>query len=118
MKRILLILAMAGALFAQPLAVPVTIADITGDGSAHAITTSGSARWVIFICPSTNSAAVRIGDSSISATQGAPVAAGGGLMFPAIPPDPRQATQNQLYDLTKIYYRAGTGDKVSIIYVK
>lgn len=90
-----------------------TIADITGNGSAHVITsTSTSARWVQVIALSTNSAVVRIGDSNTGASRGAPIAAGGGLFLP-IPPTPPYA-----YDLSKIYYYAANGDKLSVTYGK
>src|SRR6476620_11680954 len=60
-----------------------TLADITGDGSTHALSTFGTARWVQIIAPSGNSAAVRIGDSNASSSRGAPIAAGGGILMPA-----------------------------------
>lgn len=106
------LLAVGVLAFAQTLTVSAP-ADITGDAAAHAVGT-GQVRWVLFITPSTNSAAVRVGDSSVSTTRGAPIAAGGGLFFPPIPPDGRDASSQKMYSLAQIYYVAQTNDKVSI----
>ncbi len=104
MKRILLLLISLGLLFAQ---VPVvTIADIAGDGANHAIAAAGTAMWITFVAPTTNTNVVRVGDSNISATQGTPVAPGAGLHYP--PP--------LSYPLSQTYYRIASGDKLTIVY--
>jgi hypothetical protein len=117
MKRLLMVLLLAGLLGAQ-VAGPLAAVDITGDSASHRIQTSGYAQWVIISTPSTNSAVVRIGGSTVSSTRGIPVAPGGSLMFPPLPADPRQATADRTYNLAGIYYLAGTGDKLSVMWVK
>lgn len=87
-----------------------TLDDITGDGSAHQLALSGTGRWVQIIALSGNSAAVRIGDSNVSATRGAPVAAGGGLLLPP------SENVNLWYSLSGIYYYAANGDQLAVIY--
>ena len=92
-----------------------SMADITGDGAAHALQSSvTTARWIQVIATTTNSAAVRLGDSNVSSTRGLPIAAGGGFMFPAVPVDQRESTTQHFYDLSKIYYFAAVGDKLSV----
>jgi hypothetical protein len=94
------------AVHAQGVAVSVA-ADITGDGSAHAITSSGTARWVLIIAHSTNSATARCGASTTSSTRGFPIAAGGGLMLPP-------ALNQDFFPLAQVYCYAANGDKLSV----
>ncbi len=96
-------------------AIMVSGADIAGDGSAHVLGT-GVARWVQVNCAAANSAAVRLGDSNTSATRGAPMPAGGGMMLPPIPSAPTYQAPDQYYDLSKIYYYAANGDKISLVW--
>lgn len=94
-----------------------SLADVTGNGSAHQLITSGQARWVQVITNSSNSAGVRFGGSATSATNGLSVAAGGGQFFPAIPTDAAQPVPgNNYYDLSTFYYYAANGDKFSVIW--
>jgi hypothetical protein len=110
MKRLILVF-VALVLLTAAQSNLVTIADITGDGANHAISaTTLKVRWMLVIADSGNAADVRIGDSNISATRGAVVSAGGGLL---LPPSTGTSSQSQ-YDLSNIYYRAGTGDKISV----
>lgn len=88
-------------------------ADVTGTGAAVQASTSGSARWVQVIAPSTNGAVIRCGGTTVSATVGAPVAAGGGLFFPAVPVDSRLSTSQFYYNLANIRCYVGSGDKVN-----
>lgn len=88
-------------------------ADVTGTAAAVQVSASGTARWLQVIAPSGNSAVIRCGGSTVSATIGAPVAAGGGLFYPAMPVDTRQAVNQHYYDLSKIYCYVGSGDKVN-----
>ena len=109
-KRLLLLLC------ASPLLALVTItstADISGDGAVHQFASGGAARWVQFVCPSTNTSAVRIGDSTISTSKGVPCAPGGALLLPALPMTDSPAS-SPLYDLSSIYYLIQSGDKLSI----
>ena len=82
-----------------------TLADITGTGAAVQISASGTARWVQFIAPTTNTAVVRCGDSNVSTSRGLPIAAGAGQFFPF---------QAQVYNLSSIYCYIANGDKISI----
>lgn len=119
MKKLLLAIILGASLFAQTGYIGVhTIADITGDGATHQLFSGGgSCRWVQVVAPSTNSAAVRIGDSAISATQGLTVAAGNGQMLPPLTVDPRESIAGlHLYDMSQLYYRAASGDKLSVIW--
>ncbi len=88
-----------------------TRADVTGQAAAVQVTTSGSARWLMILAPTTNSAVIRCGDSNVSTSRGTPVANGAGLFFPPIPPDSQTAIN--LYNLANIYCYVGSGDKVS-----
>lgn len=110
MKRVFLIF-VCGVLFSQ--VVPKTVADVTGDGSAHAVATSGTARWIQFIADPANGAAVRIGDSNITTSRGSRVAAGGGLLWPPVSCGTANA-ENCKYVLAQVFYLAQTGDKISI----
>ncbi len=114
MKNLILLLVMAVTLGAQGARI-TTLADITGDGAAHAITSvSTNARWVLFISPPANSAtAIRVGDVNISSTRGAPMAAGGTLFYPSMATGDRAYA----YDLATIYYLVANGDKLSIQWV-
>jgi hypothetical protein len=88
------------------------IADITGDGSAHPLIASNvrtPACWLEINATAGNSAAVRIGDSTTSATSGTPVASGAGQLFPPI-------GTTQYMDLSQIWYYAANGDKFSVTY--
>lgn len=86
-----------------------TVADITGDGSVHALPLSGTARWVQIVASTSNAAAVRIGDSNISSSRGIPVAAGAGYLLPA-----SNYALGNYYNLASIYYLAQSGDKISV----
>lgn len=118
MKQLLLALVLLTAAFAQRPA-PTTVADITGDGSSHQLSTStGQVRWVQFVALAANGAAIRIGDSSVSATRGTAVAPGGGFMLPPIPADPRDDYLRNFYNLNSIYYYAANGDKITVTYAQ
>lgn len=115
MKRLAILLLLSVTLAISQNAIVVTTADFTGDGANHAFASVvTSARWVQIIAATANAAVVRIGDTNISATRGLPMAAGSGLSFPPMPPDARFSTSHNLYDLSKIFYRAGSGDKISV----
>lgn len=115
MKRLALLLALAWV--SQASITVVTIADISGDGSAHAIATSGSATWIQFVAPSANSAAVRIGDANITTSRGISIAAGGGMFLPAVTRGPfDNQNSDTKYSLPATYYLIQSGDKLSITY--
>ena len=113
LKRLALGLLLATLLMAQAVS-PITLPDFTGDGSTHALASTGTARWLIFTCPSGNHSPVRIGDVSTTSTQGAACYAGETLTFPAFPLQPQDNPQGRLYVLSKIYYNAYSGDKLSV----
>jgi len=104
-----LLIAFAVLLCAQTLIVSPS--EITCNSTTQALGTSGIARWILFIPPTTNSAVVRVGASNVGATTGLPIAAGGGLLWPPISGAPG-------YDLTKLYYYCTTGDKLDFAWAK
>ena len=111
---LLLLLPVIGAAQAnKTIVAPTTLADITGTGAAVQVQSSGTARWVLFVAPTTNSAVVRVGDSSVSTTRGAPMAAGGSVFYPPITTQVGDQKQ-PLYNLSAIYVYIANGDKVSI----
>ncbi len=97
-----------------------TPTDVTCDGSRHPLSaTSVTARLLLIIpAASGNAAAIRIGDASIGASRGWPIAGGGGLMIPAAPIDSRESTREHFYDLSQVFYFCTTSDKFSWGYVK
>ncbi len=101
---------------AQGLVVVTGNVDVTGTATAVHVAASGAARWIQVIAPSGNSAVIRCGGSTVSATVGAPVAPGGGLFFPALPIDTRQSTQQFYYHLANVYCYVGSGDKVNFLW--
>lgn len=119
MKTSLIALVLLLATLAQSGTVrPTTVADLTGDAASHQLATSGQARWVQFVALAANGAAIRIGDSNVSATRGTAVAAGGGFMLPPVSNDNRESTQDHFYNLSSIYYYAGSGDKITVTYAQ
>lgn len=86
-----------------------TLADISGSSSPVALgTSSQNALWIQCIAPSTNTNAVRFGDSTVSSTRGLPIAPGGGYNTPAM--------QGRGYSLANTYVYVATGDKLSCAY--
>src|SRR6266702_1977275 len=85
-----------------------TIATITGANAAVAISTDSTARasWVQVIAGSSNSGSVMFGDSTVSSTQGLPIAAGGGYNTPAC--------NTCVYTLNAVYVYVWTGDKAYV----
>ena len=120
MKKLwLLFLVTCLTLAAQSLMAPVTLADITGDGSIHAIASSGTARTITIVALSTNTASVRIGDANIGASRGTPIAAGAAAYFsePTGAGDAGGQIRAVRYNLAGIYYLVQTGDKIAISYI-
>ena len=115
MKRLLICLATLWlSCFA---AVSITsISDVSGDGAAHPIATSGSAYWIQLRAPSTNSSTVRWGSSSVSASNGNEIAAGGSQFLPIVAGANGGAAE--YYSLSGIYYLIQAGDKLEIVYAK
>lgn len=109
----------AFASFASPqsgLMAISSVADVTGTGVAvQMVSAGGPARWIQLIALAANSAAVRCGDSNVSATRGAAIAAGGGMMLPPIPISGDVSKQPQ-YNLAKLYCYIANNDKVSVLW--
>lgn len=120
MKKITAALAMCICLAGQAIS-PVTLPDISGDGSVHAIATAGTARWITFVSLPTNSTAncsasvvtgcIRVGDSNISNSRGIPIQVGSSF-------SKLESTSAAREDLTNWYYLVQSGDKLSITYGK
>jgi hypothetical protein len=87
------------------------IADITPNGTATALSSSHTkANWVIVSSPAANGAAVRVGDSTTSATSGAIAEKGASITLWPIADD--------LYlDLALIFvFTAAGSDKAGVLY--
>ena len=122
MKRLLIlpILAVLLPLSGQELS-PVTISDISGDGSVHAIAASGTARTITFFALPGNSTTncgssavtgcIRIGDANISTSRGTIMVPGAGAYLGESP-------GTQRYTLSSWYYLVQSGDKITIAYTK
>lgn len=117
----------ATALDAQtPVISPATI---SGDGAAHAVTTTAQrARWIIFIAPASNtatncsasaggsqSACPRVGDSNVTTSRGVPLPPGSSLMYPYIGTPGANAPG---YGLNSIFYVVQSGDTLIIQYAQ
>jgi len=88
-----------------------TLADVTGDGSAHQLTASSiKCRWAIISAASGNGSDMRIGDVSTSNTQGATIPKGGAFILRPLPEMP------VAYDLSDVYYFLANTDKLSVTY--
>src|SRR5690348_10761860 len=93
-----------------------SIADITGNGTAKALASTRTvANWIQFTIPvtqatgvTTNTAAVRVGDKNVSATQGTVVPVFG-MLFPPI-------SDGQYLDLSQVYAFIATNDKLQVTY--
>ena len=85
-----------------------TLATITGTGAAVQISTDTTTQvaWIQVIAPSGNAATVQFGDSTVSATRGFAIAAGGGYNTPVC------STCN--YTLAAHYVYIANGDKAYI----
>ena len=87
-----------------------SLPDITGTGSSVQLSsTIIKANWVQVQAISGNSAAVRLGDSGVSSTEGAVIAATGGQFAPP-------AGNTNCYNLADIWVLIGSGDKIAICY--
>ena len=111
MKRLAFLGFLTCLLSAQTSMVLGNLAEITGDGATHAFSSTATARWVQIVAPTANSAAIRIGGASTNSTTGIPVAPGAGFMLPSTTTN--AASQ---YIIGSIYYYAGVGDKVNIMW--
>lgn len=123
MKKLILLFIFS-SLWASAQYGPFTLADISGDGAAHPIASTGAARLIIISALPTNSttncgtASVsgcpRVGDSNISTSRGQFLVPGSSMTFPAMPP----GAGDQTYLLSNVYYLVQSGDKISITYVQ
>lgn len=109
-----------GALFAQPSGIvqPFTATDITCTGSNQQIQTTGTARSITLKTPTANAAVVRVGDTNISATRGITIEAGGSYTFMQLSAVQGGSVSESLYDLSKVYVRCTSADKVQVLWTK
>jgi hypothetical protein len=104
MKRLITLFALfCTALLCQQQFVWISLADISGSGAAVALGT-GNVRACQLVAPSTNVSNVRWGDSSISATQGAIIAPGGGQYLQT----------GNFFSLASTFVFIANGDKLSV----
>lgn len=91
-----------------------TIVDITPGGAATALSAvKGTlATWVALSAAKGNAGAIRFGDSNVSATRGAALAAGATAPFLL----PRCDFNQGQYDLSQIYVFGTSTDSVSVTY--
>lgn len=111
MKRLVVLLCIFASLCFGLVTITST-ADIAGDGAPHAVASNGGAQWIQFVCPSTNTSAVRIGDSTVSTSVGVPCSPGGSFFMPVL--GLQGVGSNHLYDLSKTFYLIQVGDKLSV----
>lgn len=118
MKRLLLLLAIGLSAFAS---IQIkTVADISGDGAAHALSTvlgSVNPLWIQLMAPSGNASVVRWGDSSISSTQGGQIPPGGGQFIPSVI-IPNRRIPDTSYSAAQIYYLIQSGDKLTVVFAQ
>jgi hypothetical protein len=86
---------------------PFTYPDITGAASTTQLSTTLGCASVQMIAPAANSASVRWGDASTSATRGGVIAAGGGQYLPP--------NGSNYYPLASLYVYVGSGDKLQFV---
>lgn len=115
MRRLILLISLAFLAWSQ--AGPVTVADITGDGSAHKVSsTQLLVRAADITALSANAAVCRLGDSNVGASRGQVLAAGGSYHY-QLGQLTSFATKDQLVDLATVYYYCGSGDKIAVHYI-
>ena len=113
LKALAVLITVSAALFSQTTR-PVTRADVSGASTTVQISTTGSARWVQLLVPSTNTGVSRWGDASTTVSRGGTLPAGSGQMLPPLPV--ASGNQVQLYDLTSIYVYVATGDSLTAVW--
>lgn len=88
------------------------LADLVGANSTVPLTSPNiTARWVQMIV--SGAGTVRVGGSTVSATLGLPVAAGGGMFFPVLSQDHHSTSP---YGLAGIYAYIPSGATLSVAY--
>ncbi len=124
MQRLTILLAFViGLLMCLPSHAPVQAqggnivlsdsADVTGTGAVVHAASTGFARYVDAFAITGNSAVIRCGGTSVSATVGKPIAAGGAYHWQAMPQDSRLSTSQALYSLASVSCYVANGDKVN-----
>lgn len=122
-KHLLQIAAVCGVFFAPSAlraAVPTTIADVSGNGTASAIATAGTAHWIMIQAAPTNSTTAcstatytgcpRVGDSNITTTRGYFLTPGTSIVLPS------DRSGDPTIPLNTVYYLVQSGDKITITY--
>jgi hypothetical protein len=90
------------------------VPDITGTGAAVPLIPGGvrtSAAWVQIVTGSANTANVRFGDSTTSATSGTRLPANSSQLLPPL-------ANAECYDLAQLYVFMAAGDTISCVYAK
>ena len=111
MRRLLLLLAICVAAFGQATLTIFALPDLTMTGSAIPLASSGVARECQLIALPANTAAIRFGDSTVSASKGAAISAGSGQFIPPAPET--QAKNGTTFALASTYVIGTAGDKLS-----
>jgi hypothetical protein len=93
---------------------PVSLEDISGDGTRHVIATSGTARWVEVQAFDTNVSPVRLGDNTISTTRGIRLLPGSAMMLPFVPESRDFNPSDRVINLADWNYLVQSGDKITI----
>jgi hypothetical protein len=65
-------------------------------------------KWIQFICPSSNAGVARVGDINTNSTNGLPIPAGAGMLFPSV------FQKEHIYSFTEISVYVANGDVVSV----
>jgi len=115
MKKLFALVALTGIAFAQGVLVqPFSQADITGTAATvQLVPAGGGARTLLINALTTNTAVARCGDSTVTASRGTPVAAGGALSYGTINTQTNDPQQS-LYNLASFYCYIASGDKVAV----
>lgn len=84
---------------------------LTGTAAQASLTNDTSkAKWVQLLADSANSGNVLVGGNDTSATVGFPLAAGSSQFLPSI------SDLFEFYQLSSLYFYAGNGDKLHVLY--
>lgn len=86
---------------------PFTYPDITGAGSTTQLSSTLGCKSLQLLAPSANSASVRWGDSSTSASRGGVIPAGGGQFLPP--------NGDNYYPLASLYVYVASSDKLQFV---
>ena len=112
MRKLLLLLALCAIAFGQSSLVIFPLSDITGTGATVHLSASGTARSCQLVALPTNTAGIRWGDSTTTASRGANIAPGAGQFIPAMPPLTNQ--QSPVFQLSAVYVYIANSDVLTV----